>query len=510
MADPHDTTAESLHPEVALLRRIADSHPAPFLPKAFAHLAGIEPGAVLNILDRLYEQGLIERARPEGDEPAELMVRLTPLGLRTVSDSEAFDRFASGRRQSLEVLEDLGRVAFALTHAWATRLLLLLMAVNFGIGALLAWRAGLGTEYLFDANAPGMLPIYRSIGLFVPEPDLPGSWWRLLSAGFVHLGLIHLLVNGFSLNSLGRLSEGLWGVPGFLLIFIASVWSGFALAGAVSPGPSGGASGGICGLLGAMGAWVAVNRGHMPPEYRRSWTRALVINAILIGSMSLIPGISGMGHLGGALGGAATGLGLALMARGGTRWPRGAAVLLASLAAMGWLGRTGIDNAANSESAGKIREYEGALADKNEVPELNRRLVPEMARYFQKTREDEELHWHPLLQRDKYRRNEKAAADGVRMARSSKAAGEALIAEWTALELKGTMSGKARALALDMLAATTAYAGIVSECLAAGREWPMERDREIVERRGAARRGMKAWTELLEANRGDEGEPAAP
>lgn len=510
MADPHDTMAESFHPEVALLRRIADAHPSPFLPKAFAHLAGIEPDIVLGILDRLYEQGLIERVRQEGADSSDLMVGLTPMGLRTVSDPEAFERFASGRRQSLEVLEDLGRVAVALTHAWATRLLLVLMAVNFGIGALLAWRAGLGTEYLFDANAPGMLPIYRSIGLFVPEPDLPHEWWRLLTAGFVHLGLVHLLVNGFSLNSLGRLSEGLWGVPGFLLIFIASVWSGFALAGSVSPGPSGGASGGICGLLGAMGAWVAVNRGHMPPEYRRSWTRALVINAILIGSMSLIPGISGLGHLGGALGGAATGLGLALMARGGARWAPGAGVLLASLAAMGWLGRSGLESAAHSESAGKIREYEGALADKAEVPELNKRLVPEMAKQVFKFQENEELHWHPLLQRDKFRRNEMAAADGARLAVASKSAGEALAAEWTALAVKGTVAGKARALALDMLAATTAYAGIVADCLTAGRDWPMERDREIAEKRGAARRGMKAWSELLEANRGGEGDAAGP
>ena len=510
MADPHDSTAESFHPEVALLRRIADAHPSPFLPKAFAHLAGLDPEIVLGILDRLYEQGLIERVRSEDAAASDLMVGLTPLGLQTVTDSEAFNRFASGRRESLEVLEDLGRVAFALTHAWATRFVLVLMGLNFAIGAVLAWRAGLGSEYFFDANAPGMLPIYRSIGLFVPEPDLPSEWWRLLSAGFVHLGLIHLLVNGFSLNSLGKLAEGLWGVPGFLLIFIASVWSGFALAGAVSPGPSGGASGGICGLLGAMGAWVAVNRGHMPPEHRRSWTRALVINAILIGSMSLIPGISGLGHLGGAMGGAATGLGLALMARGGMRWASGAAVLLASLGAMGWLGRAGLENAAHSESAGRIRDYEGALADKAEIPKLNSRLVPEMAKFLQNYQENEELHWHPLLQRDKYRRNESAAADGARKAEAVKASGDGLMAEWTALVVKGTVAGKARSLALDMLAATTAYSGIVAECLAAGREWPMERDREIAEKRGAAKRGMKAWTELLEANRGGEGDAAGP
>lgn len=502
--------ARPRHPEEVLLRRVADAHPDPFIPKAFAHHSGIDLAVILSVLDRLHAQGLVERIRPEGENSAELMVGLTPLGLRTVSDPEALDRFAHERRQSLEVLEDLGRAATAQGRAWATGALLMAMAANFGLGGLLAWRSGLGSDYLFDANSPGMLTIYRSIGMFVPDPDLPGSWWRLLSAGFVHLGLVHLLVNAFSLNSLGRLSEGLWGVPGFLLIFLVSVWSGFALAGAVSPGPTGGASGGICGLLGAMGAWVAVNRGHMPPAYRRNWTRALFINAVLIGGMSLLPGISGLGHLGGALGGGATGLGLALMARGSGLWPRGAAVLLATLAAMGWLGRTGLENAARSESAGRIAEYQGALADRKEVPELNGRLVPAVANHFQRLKDNEELHWHPLLQRDKFRRNAMAAAEGARLAGQCQAEGEALMGEWKALALKGTVASKARSLALDMLSATTAYCQIVAGSLGAGRDWPMERDREIVERRGAARRGMKAWTEFLLANRGGEDDAAGP
>ena len=185
-------------------------------------------------------------------------------------------------------------------------------------------------------------------------------------------------------------------------------------------------------------------------------------------------------------------------------------VLLASISAAAWLGRVGLDVAASSDSAVKIRDFEGALADRAEIPELNKRLVPSLARHIQKFREDEDLHWHPLLQRDKFRRNEKAAEAGARLARESVESGGALAADWKSLEVRGTVSTKARDHAVTVLAATGSYAGIVADCLAAGREWPMERDKEISEKRGVARKAVKAWEELLEANRGDEAEPAAP
>lgn len=510
MAESPEDSVGVCHPEATLLVRISDAHPDPFSPKAFAQLSGVPLDHIMNLLDNLHQEGMIERRTPEDAEPGTLLVGLTPLGIRTAFMTGELERYIREHRKSLEVLRDLGRVASAMGRAWATRVLLGAMAVNFGIGATMAWQAGLGSDYLFNSNAPGLLSIYRLIGLFVPEPDLPSQWWRLLSAGFVHLGLVHILVNGFSLNSLGRLSEGLWGVPGFLLVFLVSVWSGFALAAAVSPGLTGGASGGICGLLGAMGSWVAINRGHMPAEIRASWTRALVTNGVLIGCMSLIPGVSGLGHLGGALGGAATGLGLALMARGRSRRQVGVMVLLASISAAAWLGRVGLDVAASSDSAVKIRDFEGALADRAEIPELNKRLVPSLARHIQKFREDEDLHWHPLLQRDKFRRNEKAAEAGARLASESVESGGALAADWKSLEVRGTVSTKARDHAVAVLAATGSYAGIVADCLSAGREWPMERDKEISEKRGVARKAVKAWEELLEANRGDEAEPAAP
>jgi membrane associated rhomboid family serine protease len=47
-----------------------------------------------------------------------------------------------------------------------------------------------------------------------------GDYWRLLTAGFLHSGLFHLLVNMYSLYVLGRLQESMWGHVRFLALYL--------------------------------------------------------------------------------------------------------------------------------------------------------------------------------------------------------------------------------------------------------------------------------------------------
>lgn len=489
MADPQTDYEQERHPEEVLLLRVANSMPDGFRPAGFAQLAGVDLDFVLTVLDQLHEQGLVQRIPPNPENTdSQLLIGLTQAGADLVNNPDALALWVEGRIRALELMHDLGRIAQPAEFQWATRGLLLLIAIDFGIGAILALNAGMISAFLFNPNEPGLLPIYKSIGLFVP--DDPHAWWGLISAGFVHLGLIHLLVNSYSLNSLGKLSEALWGPVGFILIFIASVWSGFALMAAVSPGAGGGASGGICGLLGAMGAWLIINRNHLPADVRRGWTRALVINGILIGAMSLIPGISAMGHLGGALGGAMVGWALALMARGGNSRPMGASILLGAVVAMGLLGQYGMEHASAS-----------GWADAGEIPRLNQHLVPEMAKWLRTFHQGEENHWQPLLMRDKYRRNEVASGEAATLADASRSTSGPLLVEWTETTVKGKVTQQARTLAMALLKTSNDYLEVVAEALRAGRDWPMERDREIIEKRSVRRRAEKAWRDLLESNR---------
>jgi hypothetical protein len=64
-----------------------------------------------------------------------------------------------------------------------------------------------------------------------------------------------------------------------------------------------GASGALCGVLGAELFWVAVTGRYLPRSMVRRERSVMLINVVLLVFISLLPGVSGWGHLGGAIGG---------------------------------------------------------------------------------------------------------------------------------------------------------------------------------------------------------------
>ncbi len=80
-----------------------------------------------------------------------------------------------------------------------------------------------------------------------------GQWWRLLTAGFLHGGILHLLMNSWVLFDLGAATEESYGTSRFLVFYFVSTITGFYASYLWNPGvPSVGSSAGIFGLLGAM------------------------------------------------------------------------------------------------------------------------------------------------------------------------------------------------------------------------------------------------------------------
>lgn len=125
-----------------------------------------------------------------------------------------------------------------------------------------------------------------------------GEWWRLITAGFLHYGPIHLAVNMFSLWIIGREMEMLLGKARFVALYLVSLLGGSLLVylfGSVN-GPTAGASGAIYGLLG--GILIAVLRLKMNPVPAIG---TIVLNLIITVSL---PNISLFGHLGGLIVGA--------------------------------------------------------------------------------------------------------------------------------------------------------------------------------------------------------------
>jgi rhomboid protease GluP len=80
-----------------------------------------------------------------------------------------------------------------------------------------------------------------------------GDWWRLLTALFVHFGFLHLVFNMAALGVFGPLVERLYGSVNYLLIYVLAGVSGSLAGVAWHPDVnSGGASGAIVGVLGAL------------------------------------------------------------------------------------------------------------------------------------------------------------------------------------------------------------------------------------------------------------------
>ncbi|MEN1970529.1 rhomboid family intramembrane serine protease [Lentibacillus sp. N15] len=81
---------------------------------------------------------------------------------------------------------------------------------------------------------------------------LDGEWWRIGSAMFLHIGLLHLFMNMLALYYLGTAVEQMYGSARFIIIyFLAGIGAGLASF-ATSIHLSAGASGAIFGLFGAL------------------------------------------------------------------------------------------------------------------------------------------------------------------------------------------------------------------------------------------------------------------
>lgn len=132
-----------------------------------------------------------------------------------------------------------------------------------------------------------------------------GEWWRLITAGFLHGGLLHILMNSMALFDLGTQVEEHYGTSRYLVFYFISTITGFYASYWWSPYLSVGASAGIFGLIGAMIALGVRDRSAWGAEVRGLYTRWAVYTLL----MGLLPffQIDNAAHIGGLIGGFATG-----------------------------------------------------------------------------------------------------------------------------------------------------------------------------------------------------------
>lgn len=139
-----------------------------------------------------------------------------------------------------------------------------------------------------------------AFGANVPVLVEAGEWYRLLTANFLHLNLLHIYFNGFGLLVLGLLLERLLGPWRFLTIFLTTAAAGAATSAYASGAVmSVGASTAVFGLLGALGYVNWRFRSELPGGFAqplRWWVIILGINALL---PVVVPMIDWAAHAGG-------------------------------------------------------------------------------------------------------------------------------------------------------------------------------------------------------------------
>jgi membrane associated rhomboid family serine protease len=130
-----------------------------------------------------------------------------------------------------------------------------------------------------------------------------GDWWRIVTAGFLHAGILHIALNMYVLFILGTLLEPAIGTPRFLGVYFVSLLAGSFGALLLTPDSlTVGASGAIFGV---MSATFIIARHRGIEQLATQIGFFIIINLLFTVGVS---GISVGGHLGGLVGGALAGL----------------------------------------------------------------------------------------------------------------------------------------------------------------------------------------------------------
>jgi rhomboid protease GluP len=109
-----------------------------------------------------------------------------------------------------------------------------------------------------------MLRLGAKFGPFI----YAGQWWRLVTAMFLHAGLLHIGLNLWVLFDLGPEVEGLFGISKYAVLYLVTGIFGYIVSLWWSPMVlSIGASGAIMGLIGIL-IGVSFHHGHLGREYR--------------------------------------------------------------------------------------------------------------------------------------------------------------------------------------------------------------------------------------------------
>ena len=147
--------------------------------------------------------------------------------------------------------------------------------------------------YVVQVLVPSTTARFSDYGLGVAS----GQWWRLITSGFIHLSVVHILFNMWGLWVLGRPLEAMLGRRRYTALYFISLLAGSAVSMyfADPQGLAAGASGAVFGLAG--GLIVVAKRMH----WNLSWLVGIVALNMLL--PFAVPNIDWHAHVGGLVAG---------------------------------------------------------------------------------------------------------------------------------------------------------------------------------------------------------------
>lgn len=182
-------------------------------------------------------------------------------------------------------------------HArFTTSMILLVNGALFAATVVASMQAG-NNSALFSVDGTTLLQFGAKVNRFIAG----GQWWRLITAGFLHGGLMHILMNSWALMDLGAQVEELYGSARLLVFYFVATALGFLASAYWSSALSVGASAGVFGLIGAMIAVGLRHKTALGAAIRGMYVRWAVYGLLL----GLIPGlrVDNAAHIGGLVGG---------------------------------------------------------------------------------------------------------------------------------------------------------------------------------------------------------------
>ena len=186
-------------------------------------------------------------------------------------------------------------------------------------------------QSLFLLGASGTIPI-----------DRYHRWWSVVSAGYLHAGLLHIFFNMAALRQLAGVVAGEFGTGRMFVIYTGGSVGGFVVSYLAGVPLTVGASAGVCGLVGAL-LYYGRSRGgtYGSALFRQvgAWVAAMFVFGFLV------PVINNWAHAGGIAAGALAGFLLGYTERrreGSLARTLAAACLVATALALAWAALTGV------------------------------------------------------------------------------------------------------------------------------------------------------------------------